>query len=89
MTKRLWQYTIEKFDEEVSEIPKKHKGSTQQKLEKLAETMYNEQDERYGLKSNDSTKPKPNRIFSRKQEKLKNIRTEKKKLENRWNKANE
>ena len=51
--------------------------------------MYNAQDERYGLKSNDSTKPKPNRIFSRKQEKLKNIRTEKKKLENRWNKANE
>ena len=43
----------EKFDEEVNALVGKHKGTIEQRLASLAETIYNEGEKRFGLEAID------------------------------------
>ena len=51
--------------------------------------IHNGGEEKFGLERRNIPKTKPNGIFTRRQEKLNNVRTEKKKLRSRRIKANE
>ena len=79
-----------KFDEDVNRKLMKMKGSTEQKLEKLAGTIYEEGLKRYGLEKERKEKSQkhPKRT-SRRQEKIKEVRKEKKRLRTMWLRADD
>ena len=75
---------------EYQEFVRRHKGNIEQKLKKLAETIYNEGEKRFGLEVNNITTPRQNKeILPRRQKKLQRVKKEKKQLHNRWIEAKE
>ena len=77
----------EKFDEEVSAIVGKHKGTIEQRLTSLAETIYNEGEKRFGLEQSTIKKTEQNNGVSRRQKEISKVKAEKKQLRSRWMKA--
>ena len=71
----------QEFDEQVNVIVRRHKGNIEQKLEKLAETVYNEGEKRFGPEVNNITAPRQNKeILSHRQKKIQRVKKEKKQL---------
>ena len=80
----------QEFDEQVNVIVRRHKGNIEQKLEKLAETVYNEGEKRFGPEVNNITAPRQNKeILSHRQKKIQRVKKEKKQLHKRWIEAKE
>ena len=78
------------FDEEVNKKLMKMKGTTEQKLEKLAATIYEEGLKLFGLESESKEKTgKPQRKNSRRQDKIQEVKKEKKRLRTLWLQADE
>ena len=77
----------EKFDEEVNALVGKHKGTIEQRLASLAETIYNEGEKRFGLEQSTIKKNEQNTGTSRRQKEINKVKAEKKQLRSRWMKA--
>ena len=77
----------EKFDEEVSAIVGKHKGTIEQRLASLAENIYNEREKIFGLEQSTIKKVEQNIRVSRRQKEINKVKAEKKQLRSRWMKA--
>ena len=78
------------FDEEVNRKLIKMKGTTDQKLEKLAGTIYEEGLKRFGLEVEKKAKNRAlPRRQSRRQNKIEEVKKEKKRLRTQWLRAEE
>ena len=80
--------SYKQFDNEVFKIVSRCIGSTEQKLERLAEIVYEEGKKRFGLDEGKQKKVEGKKSrLSRRQEKIAALRREKKKLRASWNEA--
>ena len=84
------QNTKNLMNKQASVIVRRHKGNIEQKLEKLAETIYNEGEKRFELEVNNNTTPRQKKeILSRRQKKIQRVKKKKKQLHKRWIEAKE
>ena len=76
-----------RFDEEVNKRLMKAKGSTEEKLENLAKVIYEEGMKRFGPEKEQTEKKHTAKQTSRRQEKIKEVKKEKKRLRTQWLRA--
>ena len=78
-----------KFDEDVNKLLMRSKGTTEEKLEKLATTIYEEGKKQFGLEAEKKKEAGKKQWTSRRQEKIREVKKEKKRLRTLWIQATE
>ena len=82
-----------KFDDDVSRVVTKMKGTIERKLEKLAEVIHGEGEDRFGLENERGKglekQDKAKKGLSRREEKIIEVKREKKRLRTLWLRADE